>query len=78
MTTEQPTEPRRPQPKLFTRGKVILILGALIVGATLGIVREYRADGRVSGVTIGASAAALAIGLAILYVMAWYGNKPEK
>jgi hypothetical protein len=70
--------PNRPQPKLVTKGKVVLMVSALVVGASLGIVREYRSHGAVSTATIGASVAAFIIGLIILIVISRYANKPEK
>jgi hypothetical protein len=72
------SEPKRPQPKLFTKGKFFMLLGALVVGASWGIVKEYQAKGSVSGVTIGSSIAALVTGLIIVAGTAWYANKPEK
>lgn len=71
-------EPKRPQPKLFTKGKFFIMLAALLVGASLGTIREHHAKGSVSGVTIGASIGAFVIGLIIIVVMGWYANKPEK
>ena len=54
------------------------MLAALLVGASLGTIREHHAKGSVSGVTIGASIGAFVIGLIIIVVMGWYANKPEK
>jgi hypothetical protein len=71
-------EPRRPQPKLFTRGKFFILFIAILFGSSLSIIREYRAKGSVSGITLGASLAAFVIGLIILVVMSWYANKPER
>jgi len=71
-------EPKKPQPKLITKGKFYLLLGSLLVGASLGVIREYRTRGSVSAVTVGSSIAAFVIGLAIISVIGWYANKPEK
>jgi Na+-transporting NADH:ubiquinone oxidoreductase subunit NqrD len=71
-------EPKRPQPKLFKRGKFFLPFIAILFGASLLIIREYCAKGNVSGLTIAASVAAFVIGLIILLVMGWYANKPER
>jgi len=62
----------------MTKGKFFLLFSALVVGASLGIVREYRSKGAVSTPTIGASVAAFIIGLIILTVIGRYANKPEK
>jgi hypothetical protein len=69
---------RRPKPKLFTRGKFFILFIAILSGPSWFIIREYRALGRVSGVTLAASVAALVLGLIILVVMGWYANQPEK
>jgi uncharacterized membrane protein len=69
---------KRPQPKLFTRGKFFVLLIAIIFGSSLSIIREYRAQGSMSGVTLAAAAAALVIGLIIVVVMRWYANKAER
>jgi hypothetical protein len=71
-------EPKRPKPKLVTRGKFFLPLIAILLGSSLLVVREYLAKGRVSGLTLGASLAALVIGLIILMVLGRYANKPEE
>ena len=62
----------------MTKGKFFIIFSALVVGASLGIVREYRSKGTISAATIGASIAAFIIGLIILAVIGRYANKPEK
>ena len=60
------------------KGKFVLLLGAVLVGASLGSVREYRAKGSVSTVTLVSSIAAFVVGLVILMVVTRYANKPEK
>ena len=71
-------QPKRPRPKLMTKGKFFIMFCALLVGASLGIVREYRSKGTVSVATIGASIAAFIIGLILIVVIGRYANKPEK
>ena len=74
---ESPEE-KRLKPKLVTRGKFFLALMAILLGSSLLLVREYLAKGSVSALTLGASLAALVIGLIILVVLSWYANKPEE
>ena len=62
----------------MTNGKFFIMFCALLVGASLGIVREYRSKGTVSAATIGVSIAAFIIGLIIIVVIGRYANKPEK
>jgi hypothetical protein len=71
-------KPKPPPPKLFTKRKLLLPVIAIFSGAALLVVREYRLQGRVSGLTLGASAAALLIGLIIVAVLGRYANKPER
>lgn len=71
-------EIKRLQPKLFTSSKFFIPFIAILFGPSLFIIREYRAKGSVSGVTLGASVAACVIGLIILVVLGWYANKPEE
>ena len=65
----EPPAPKRPQPKLMTKRKFFVSFCAILVGPSLGIFREYRAKGSVSGVTTGASIGAFVICLIILVVM---------
>lgn len=67
-----------PRPKLFTKGKFCIMLAALLAGALLGIVREYRAKGTVSNLTLCAALAAFVIGVVIVVGLGWYANKPEE
>jgi hypothetical protein len=78
MRMNESSEPTRPQPRLFTKGKFFIMLCALLVGASLGIVREYHAKGAVSNITVGSSIAAFVIGLILIALLGWYANKPEK
>lgn len=64
-------ETKRLQPKLLTRGKFFILFIAILFGPVMFIIREYRAKGSLSGVTLGASVAAFLIGLIILVVMSW-------
>lgn len=66
------------QPKLMTRGKFTLVLALLLVGASLQPVREYLATGTISTVTAIAAAIAFCVGLAMLLVMGWWANRPER
>jgi hypothetical protein len=75
--TDSPKQ-KRPQPKLFTRGKFFIVFIAILFGSSWSIIREYRVRGSVSGVTLGASLTAFVIGLIIILVMRWYANKPER
>ena len=77
MEPNQPPE-HRPQPRLVTRGKFVLILLAVMAGVVWCFVREYRTEGRISTVTIASGIAAFVVGLAILLVVTWYANKSEK
>jgi len=75
--TESP-EAKRPQPKLFTRGKFFILFIAILLGPSLFIIREYEIKGSVSGVTLVTSGMTLVIGLIIIVVIGWYANKPER
>ena len=72
------SQPNQPPPKLYTKGTFVMMFCALLGGASMGMVREFRAKGTVSHATMGASAAAFVIGLIILIVISRYANKPEK
>ena len=65
-------------PKLYTKKTFAIAFSAVLIGASLGIYREYRDTGSVSKVTIGASVVALLIGVIIIVVIGRYANKPEK
>ena len=77
-TSNSHPEPKGTQPKLFTMGKFLILLGALLVGTSLGVIREFRAKGIVSGASIAASVVTLVFGLIVIAVLGWYANKPEK
>jgi predicted Na+-dependent transporter len=66
------------QPKLMTKGKFALCLAAVIVGASLQPVREYRATGAVSTQTGVIAAITFCIGLAIVLAVGWWANRPER
>ena len=71
-------EAKRLKPNLFIRGKFFLPFIAILFGPSLFIFREYRTEGSVSGVTLGASVLAFVIGLITLVVLGRYANKPEE
>lgn len=71
-------EPKRLQPKLMTQGKFFTLLIALLVGASWNIVRDYRANGSASALTIGASIGAFVACSGIVAIVGWYANKLEK
>jgi hypothetical protein len=75
--TESPKE-KPPEPKLFTRGKFIILFIIILFGSSLSMIGEYLIKGSVSGVTLGASITAFVIGLIIIVVIGWYANKPER
>jgi hypothetical protein len=64
-------------PKLMTKGKFALLLIAVIVGAALQPIREYRTTGTVSGLTAAIAAVVFCIGLAIVMAIGWWANRPE-
>ena len=74
------TQPNRPQPKLVTKRDYLIMLVSVLIGASLGILREYLSTGSVTGTTLGSSIAGFIIGLImiIIIVMGHYANKPEK
>jgi uncharacterized membrane protein len=69
---------KQPQPKLFTRGKFFLLFCAILSGPSLFMIREYRAKGSVSGVTLFSSVVTLVIGLIIVVAIGRYANRPER
>jgi hypothetical protein len=68
--------PGEPPPKLYTKKHFALAFSAIVVGASLGPFREFRASGAISGATLGASAVALVLGAAIVVVIGRYANRP--
>ena len=66
------------QPKLMTRGKLTLCLAAVVVGASLQPIREYRAAGTISTLTIVIAAITFCIGLALVLAVGWWANRPER
>jgi hypothetical protein len=65
-------------PKLMTRGKFALCLMAVIVGAALQPIREYRATGTVTGLTAAIAAIVFCVGLAMVMAIGWWANRPER
>jgi RsiW-degrading membrane proteinase PrsW (M82 family) len=74
----EPPEPGKPPPKLYTPRTITLIVGSLLLGSSWLMVREYYYIGSIAPRTIWISVAAFALGLAIAGGMIWHGNKPEK
>ena len=66
------------QPKLFTKKTYAITFTAVLIGASLGIYREYRDMGSVTNITIGSSAIAFVIGIVIIVLVGRHANKPEK
>ena len=64
-------------PKLMTKGKFVICLIAVIIGAALQPIREYRATGTVSGLTAVIAAVVFCIGLAMVVAVGWWANRPE-
>jgi uncharacterized membrane protein len=65
-------------PKLMTKGKFAMCLIAVIIGAALQPIREYRVTGTVSGLTVAIAAVVFCIGLAIVLAVGWWANRPER
>ena len=65
-------------PKLMTKGKFALCLIAVIIGAALQPIREYRSTGTVSGLTAAIAAVVFCMGLAIVLTIGWWANRPER
>jgi len=64
--------PEAHQPKLITKGKIILMISCLCVGSGL-----YLFRGHLTGVAIFSSAIAFVIGVTILFFIIKYVNKPK-
>jgi uncharacterized membrane protein len=62
----------------MTKGKFALCLIAVIIGAALQPIREYRTTGTVSGLTAAIAAVVFCIGLAIVVAAGWWANRPER
>jgi uncharacterized membrane protein len=65
------------KPKLMTRGKLVLCVAAVTAGASLSLIREYRATGAVSTQSIVFSLIAFCVGIAIVLGVRWWANRPE-
>jgi uncharacterized membrane protein len=61
----------------MTKGKFALCAAAVIAGASLQPIREYRTSGIVSKSTIIIAAVALCLGLALVFTVGWWANRPE-
>jgi uncharacterized membrane protein len=65
------------RPKLMTRGKFALCMAAVIAGTSLQPIREYRQAGTISTLTVVIAAITFCIGLAIVFAVGWWANRPE-
>ena len=61
----------------MTKGRFALCLAAVIAGASLQPIREYRAAGTISTLTIVIAAITFCIGLALVLAVGWWANRPE-
>ncbi len=66
------------EPKLYTKSKIILILSAMVFGASLNIFREWKNSGQISSGTLIGSAFALVVGVVLLLVIRRYSDKKSK
>jgi len=51
---------------------------AIVVGVGWYAYRYYRQKGRIDGVLIFSAVTSLVIGIAIVAIMAWWANRPER
>jgi len=63
---------------LMTRGKLALCFAALAIGAGLSLFRQWRATGIIDRQTIVVSMSTLAIGVALVFVVRWWANRPDR
>ena len=66
------------RPKLMTRGKFALCMAVVIAGTSLQPIREYRQAGTISTLTVVIAAITFCIGLAIVFAVGWWANRPER
>ncbi len=74
----QVNEVRAKEPKLMTKGKFALCIAAVMVGAALQPVREYRASGIVTKSTVISAVIGFCLGLALVLAIGWWANRPER
>ena len=65
-------------PKLMTWDRFALCVAGAIVGVSLQPIREYRATGTVSRLTLVIAAIVFCIGLALILAVSWWANRPER
>ena len=61
----------------MTKGKFALCAAAVIAGASLQPIREYRTSGIVSRSTIIIAVVTLCLGFALVHAVGWWANRPE-
>ncbi len=64
--------------KLVTAKKLAIMILAIVVGVGWYAYRYYRQKGRIDGVLIFSAVTSLVIGIAIVAIMAWWANRPER
>ncbi|MFW9997905.1 MAG: hypothetical protein ACFFD4_38040 [Candidatus Odinarchaeota archaeon] len=64
--------------KLFTWKKLFILVPAVLIGASLSLIREYRSTGTIETISIVISAITAFVGFIIIAAVAWWANKPEK
>ena len=75
--TVAPSTMTSTQPKLMTKGKFALCITAVAAGASISLVREYRATGTVGTQGIVISLIVLCVGISIVLAVGWWANRPE-
>jgi hypothetical protein len=64
--------------KLFTWKKLLIVVPAILIGASMSLIREYRSTGNIETQSIVISVITVLAGLIIVAVVAWWANKSEK
>jgi uncharacterized membrane protein len=62
----------------MTKGRFAVCVAAVIAGTSIQPIREYRAAGTITTVTIVIAAITLCIGLALVLAVGWWANRPER
>jgi hypothetical protein len=62
----------------MTKGRFALCVAAVIVGALLQPIHEYRATGIISRLTVTIAAITFCIGLALVLAVGWWAIRPER
>jgi hypothetical protein len=62
----------------MTKGRFALCAAAVTVGASLQPIREYHTSEIVSRSTIIFAAVAFCLGLALVFAVGWWANRPER